>query len=138
MVRHETFTVETKGTSDVIDITERVGEAVAASKVMDGLVLVFTPHSTAAVTTIENEPFVLKDLAELLERLLPASARYEHEKAWGETNGFSHLRSSMLGTSLTLPVADGVPVLGPWQQVVLIECDTKGRPRMVRCTVIGE
>lgn len=138
MTRHETFTIETKGTSDTVDITERVAAAVAGSGVREGTVLVFTPHSTAAVTTIENEPFVLKDLSELLERLLPAGARYEHEKAWGEANGFSHLRSSLLGTSLVLPVEDGMPVLGPWQQVVLVECDAKGRPRTVRCTVSGD
>ena len=110
----------------------------AAVLLLHGLINVFSLHSTGSVTIIENEPHLIKDLKALLEKLVPAKAKYEHEKAWNEKNGFSHLRGTLLGFSVTIPVVDGVPVLGPWQQVIFIENDLKGRPRNIRCTVIGE
>ena len=130
--------VRTRGHHDLHDLTESVQEVVAESGVRAGLANVFVVGSTAAVGTIEFEPGLQKDLPEVLDRLLPPSREYGHEQTWHDGNGHSHLQATVLGPGLTVPVADGRPVLGEWQQVFLLECDTRPRQRTVVVTILGD
>jgi secondary thiamine-phosphate synthase enzyme len=138
MVFQEQFTVSTRGHGDLHDLTERVAAVVARSKVRTGVVHVFNVGSTAAVGTIEFEPGLQRDLPAVLDRLLPPSRDYGHEQAWHDGNGHSHLQATLLGPGLTVPVGEGQPVLGTWQQIFHLECDTRGRQRTVVVTVMGE
>ncbi len=119
-------------------MTAEIRRIVASTRVRTGTVNVAVIGSTAAVGTIELEPGLQRDLPQLLDRLIPPGRDYGHEQAWHDGNGHSHLQSSLLGTSLTVPVSDGEPALGTWQQVFLLECDTRGRRREVVVTVNGE
>lgn len=125
------FFVSTKGFCDIIDITDKVKEAVKKEKVEDGFCLVFSPGSTVAITTIEFEPQLLKDFKELMEKLVPSDKKYHHDDVWGEANGFSHLRSSLIGPSLLIPIEKGELLLGTWQQIVLLDFDNRERKREV-------
>jgi len=120
------------------DLTAKVTAIVAASGIQSGVVNVFNVGSTAAVGTIEFEPGLEQDLPAILDKLIPPSREYGHEQAWHDGNGHSHLQATLLGPSLTVPVADGKPVLGTWQQIFHLECDVRGRERSVLVTVIGE
>ena len=120
------------------DLTSAVTKIVAASGVKTGTVNVFNVGSTAAVGTIEFEPGLERDLPELLNKLIPPSRNYGHEQAWHDGNGHSHLQATLLGPSLTVPVAKGKPVLGTWQQIFHLECDVRGRQRTVVVTVMGD
>jgi secondary thiamine-phosphate synthase enzyme len=138
MVFQEQLTISTRGHGDMHDLTDRVAGVVARSKVRTGLVHVFNVGSTAAVGAIEFEPGLQEDLPAALDRLLPPSRTYGHERAWHDGNGHSHLQASVLGPSLTVPVAEGKLVLGTWQQIFHLECDVRPRQRVVVATVIGE
>jgi secondary thiamine-phosphate synthase enzyme len=131
------FTVSTKGFCDIIDITSRVEEAVRKSGVKDGICIISSPGSTIGITTIENEPQLLKDFKELMEKLVPSDKKYHHDSVWGEANGFSHLRSSLIKPFLTVPVENGKLVLGTWQQIVFIDFDNREREREILVKVIG-
>jgi secondary thiamine-phosphate synthase enzyme len=120
------------------DLTTRVAEIVARSKIRRGIVHIFNVGSTAAVGTIEFEPGLQQDLPAILDKLMPPSRAYGHEQTWHDGNGHSHLQATMLGPSLTVPISDGKLVLGTWQQVFHLECDTRGRERNVVVTVVGE
>jgi len=128
----------TSGHRDVQDLTAAVAGAVRDSGVTTGTAHVFVVGSTAAVGAVELEPGLARDLPELLDRLVPPSRSYGHEQAWHDGNGHSHLQATWLGPSLTVPVADGCPVLGTWQQVFLLECDVRPRTRTVVVTVTGD
>lgn len=127
----------TKGEVDIIDITENVNSALQESDIEDGIVTIFVPGSTGAVTTIEYEPGLLLDLPAALERLFPKGIRYEHEYRWHDGNGHSHVRASFLGPSLTVPFKDKSLMLGTWQQVVFVELDNKRRSRRVILQILG-
>ena len=133
----ESFKVSTKGHTDIIDITGQVSEAVKKSKAANGLALVFVAHSTAAVTTIEYESGVIKDIKNILEKIAPEEADYEHHKRWGDHNGAAHIKSAMLGVDQIVPVTKGELVLGTWQQIVLIDFDEKPRERKVIVQIIN-
>jgi len=120
------------------DLTGGVAGAVAETGVTDGIVTVFVPGATAAITTIEFEPGLRRDFPEAMERFAPRDLRYLHDESWHDGNGHSHVRASALGPSLTVPVAAGVPVLGTWQQIVLVDFDNRPRDRRVVVTVLGE
>ena len=120
------------------DLTEQVAEIVTGSGVSTGTVNVFNVGSTAAVGTIEFEPGLQKDLPAILDKLIPPSRSYGHEQAWHDGNGHSHLQATLLGPSLTVPITQGKPVLGTWQQIFHLECDVRGRNRTVVITVIGD
>lgn len=126
----------TSGT-DIIDLTDDVVDFVAESGIDDGLVVVFTPGSTAGVTTIEHESGALADLRDALDRIAPPDGVYEHNLRWGDGNGYSHVRSALVGPSLSIPVLDGRPELGTWQQVVLCDFDNRPRTRRVRLQALG-
>jgi secondary thiamine-phosphate synthase enzyme len=138
MVFQERLVVTTRGHGDMHDLTAQVAAVVTRSKVRAGLVHVFNVGSTAAVGTIEFEPGLQKDLPEVLDRLLPPSRQYGHEQAWHDGNGHSHLQATLLGPGLTVPVGEGQLVMGTWQQIFHLECDTRGRQRTVVVTVLGE
>ena len=138
MVHQESLSLHTRGHGAMNDLTPEVTRIVGASGVRMGTVNVFNAGSTAAVGCIEFEPGLERDLPELLDRLIPPSRSYGHEQAWHDGNGHSHLQATLLGPSLTVPVAQGKPVLGTWQQIFHLECDTRGRQRTVVVTVVGE
>ena len=128
---------ETPGEIAIVDLTERVARIVAESGVRTGQALVFTTSSTSAITTIEHEPGLLKDLPRALERLFPQGIEYGHEETWHDGNGHSHVRASFLKPDLLLPVQASRPRLGRWQQVVFVELDNKPRNRTVPVHVWG-
>ncbi len=130
--------LRTHGEGGVIDLTAEIAGAVAESGLVSGLANVFVGGSTAAVTTIEYEPGVLEDLARALDVLAPCDSAYAHDRAWGDGNGRSHVRAALVGPSLSIPFRDGRLLLGTWQQVVLLELDTRpSRLRQVTVTVTG-
>ena len=127
----------TTARTDLIDITREVSRRIRESGIAEGSVLVFVPGSTAALTTIEYESGVVEDLREAIERLVPEGAHYRHDARWGDGNGYSHVRAALLGPSLTIPVIEGRPVLGTWQQVILCDFDNRPRKRQVVVQVTG-
>ena len=137
MVHQQQISLHTSGHGDMHDLTEQVNAVVAASGINAGTVNIFNVGSTAAVGVIEFEPGLQRDLPNLLDRLIPPSRGYGHEQTWHDGNGHSHLQATLLGPSLTVPVAAGKPALGTWQQIFHIECDVRGRQRTVIVTVIG-
>lgn len=137
MVFQEKFTIDTRGHGDMHDLTEHLTDIVARSKVRTGLASIFQVGSTAAVGTIEFEPGLRKDLPAILDRLMPPSREYGHEQTWHDGNGHSHLQATLLGQGMTIPIGEGKPILGTWQQVVLLECDTRPRERTIVVTVMG-
>ncbi|HEX7423151.1 MAG TPA: secondary thiamine-phosphate synthase enzyme YjbQ [Terriglobales bacterium] len=138
MTYQKQISLQTSGNGDMHDLTADVAMIVAASGVRTGTVNVFNVGSTAAVGTIEFEPGLERDLPEMLNRLIPPSRDYGHEQAWHDGNGHSHLQATLLGPSLTVPIAAGKPVLGTWQQIFHLECDVRGRERAVVVTVVGD
>lgn len=134
----KTVQVRSKGQDDMIDITEQTSHAVKESKLRDGIVTVFVSGSTAAVTTIEYEPGLKQDFPKMLSRIAPEEIEYEHQKMWHDGNGHSHVRASLVGPSLTIPFKEGDLILGTWQQIVLLEMDTRQRDRKVILQIIGE
>ncbi|MBM3996561.1 MAG: YjbQ family protein [Planctomycetes bacterium] len=138
MTHQEQLKLHTAGHGDMHDITAEVQRVVAASNVKVGVAQIFAVGSTAAVGVIEFEPGLQRDLPEMLDRLIPPSRSYGHEQAWHNGNAHSHLQATVLGPSLTVPIASGKLVLGTWQQIIHLECDIHARERTVVVTVMGE
>jgi secondary thiamine-phosphate synthase enzyme len=139
MVKTQEIRVKTKGNCDIVNITEQVGEALAKSIIKDGVITLFNVGSTAGITTTEYEPGLVNyDIAAAFEKIAPAKARYEHEETWHDDNGHSHVRASLLGPSLSVPVVGGRLTLGTWQQIILVDFDTRPRTRTVVCQIIGD
>jgi secondary thiamine-phosphate synthase enzyme len=138
MVFSETISLSTKGFSDIFDITHHVDGVIGRSKIENGLVTVFCPGSTGAVTTIEYEPGVLRDLQKAIEKIAPSNIPYEHDRRWGDGNGFSHVRAALMKPSVTVPLIKGKLTLGTWQQIVFIDFDNRRRERNLIVQVIGE
>lgn len=134
----ERLEIDTRGDGDVIDLTDRIATRVAEHRLREGQVLLFVGGSTGALTTIEYEPGAVRDLKELFERIAPVAHRYHHEEAWHDGNGHSHVRASLLGPSLTLPVSNGELLCGSWQQVVFVDFDNRPRRRRVVIQLVGE
>lgn len=129
---------KTSGFCDIIDITAKVREQIEQEKIERGLVTLFISGSTAALTTVEYEPGLVRDLKEFVERLIPSDRRYHHDDRWGDDNGFSHLRASLFGPSLAIPIEKSRPLLGTWQQIVLLDFDNRPRTREIIVQLIGE
>jgi secondary thiamine-phosphate synthase enzyme len=125
----KTIQLSSKGQDDVIDITKQVSTVVKDSNIENGTVTIFVAGSTAAITTIEYEPGLIKDFPEMLSRIIPKNIEYEHDNTWHDGNGHSHVRASLVGPSLTVPIINGKLTLGTWQQIVLLEMDTRPRNR---------
>jgi secondary thiamine-phosphate synthase enzyme len=137
MVVHREIRLSTRGDGDMHDLTGSVAAAVRDSGVTDGIVTVFAPGATAGITTIEFEPGLIADFPAAMERFAPRDIPYAHDETWHDGNGHSHVRASVIGPSLTVPVAAGELVLGTWQQLVLVDFDNRARDRRVVVTVLG-
>jgi secondary thiamine-phosphate synthase enzyme len=138
MIHSEAISFSTKGFNDIIDITDRVASVVGHSKIKDGLVTVFCAGSTGSVTTIEYESGVLKDLQRAIEKIVPSNIPYDHDRRWGDGNGFSHVRAALMKPSLSVPLIRGRLSLGTWQQIVFIDFDNRSRNRNILVHIIGE
>jgi len=123
---------------DVIDITEKVADAIHESGLKCGIAVVFVPGATAAVTTIEHEPGLVEDIRAALEKIAPEQNEYAHDQKWGDGNGHSHIRASLIGPSLTVPFQKGQLMLGTWQQIVFLELDNRPRTRRIIVQILGE
>jgi len=137
-VRTEYVELSTEAGCTIYDITDEVAEVVERAQMRDGMVLIFVPGSTGAITTIEYESGAIHDLAAAIERLFPQHIEYRHNLRWQDGNGHSHVRAAMIGPSLTVPLVDGRMVLGTWQQIVFVELDVRPRRRHIVVQVMGE
>jgi len=130
--------LNTRKEGEIIDITADVEEALRSTKLRNGTITIFVQGSTGAITTMEYEPGLLRDLPTMLERVAPREADYEHERRWHDGNGHSHVRAALLGPSITIPFVEGRLTLGTWQQVVFVEFDIRGRSRDLVVQAVGE
>lgn len=129
--------IDSGGFNDIINITEEVRQFVDKNSLKEGQILVFINGSTAAISTVEYEPGLLKDIPETLEKIAPMNRRYHHDDTWHDGNGYAHVRSTLIGSSFTVPVVNGHLVLGTWQQIILMDFDNKRRRRTVTLQYIG-
>ncbi len=130
--------LSTRGNADIYEITGQISQAVVQAGLKNGVVTIFCPSSTSAVTTIEYEPGVVNDLRRILDELIPANIPYQHDEAWHDGNGHSHVRAAVLGPSLTVPFVSQHLTLGTWQQVIYIDFDNRPRKRELVLQIIGE
>ena len=138
MVVTKRISLHTKGECDIVDITPQVEQRVAEAGINNGLVTVFVAGSTAGVTTIELESGLLSDCQSMWERNVPKNIPYDHDRRWGDGNGYSHIRASLLGASLAVPFDEKRLTLGTWQQIVLIDFDNRPRSREIILQIMGE
>jgi secondary thiamine-phosphate synthase enzyme len=138
MIVTEKIRLSTRGNCDIHNITRQVSDAVIRSGLKAGTVTVFVPGSTAGVTTLEYEPGLISDVQELFDRLVPTTIEYRHNRGWGEGNGHSHVRASLLGPSITVPFTKGRLTLGTWQQLIFLDFDNRPRNREIVLQIIGE
>jgi len=129
---------QTKGNAEMTDLTAKVAAAVERSELVAGVVVIFASGATGAVTTIEYEPGLVEDMKDALERIAPRNVEYAHNLRWGDGNGHSHIRASMIGPSLTVPFSDGKLMLGTWQQIVFLDLDNRPRYRRIVVQIMGE
>jgi secondary thiamine-phosphate synthase enzyme len=134
----ESMSFSTSGLNDMKDLTAEVSKKLSASGLKDGIVNLFVPGSTGGLTTIEYESGLVKDFSELMERIIPSNKTYDHDARWGDGNGFSHVRASLLGPSLTVPFSGGKLSLGTWQQIVFVDFDNRSRSRTILLQFMGE
>jgi len=137
-VYFDELNVETNGEVDIVDITDDVQKIASKSKIKNGIACIFVPGSTGAVTTIEYEPGLIKDFPRALQKIAPKGEHYDHHETWNDDNGHSHVRASIMGPSLTVPVKDGKILHGTWQQIVFVELDTRPRERTISVQIVGE
>lgn len=137
-IRTEKITENTAGFCDIIDLTAKIRALLKESKLNHGNVTLFVSGSTAALTTIEHEPGLIQDVKEFVEKLIPSNRKYHHDDRWGDDNGFSHLRASLFGPSVSVPFQNSKLLLGTWQQVILLDFDNRPRSREIVVQLIGE
>ncbi|HVY54481.1 MAG TPA: secondary thiamine-phosphate synthase enzyme YjbQ [Thermodesulfobacteriota bacterium] len=130
--------LRTRGETDLVDITNEVGQGVRESGLSSGTVTVFIPGSTAGVTTIEYEGGAIQDFREAIERIAPRNIHYHHDARWGDGNGYSHVRAALQGASLTVPFSSSELILGTWQQIIVVDFDNRPRSREVILQIMGE
>lgn len=138
MVVTKEISLSTQGNGDIIDLTAQVEREVAATNLKNGIVTVFVSGSTAGIATIEFESGLLSDFQAMWARNVPQKIPYDHDRAWGEGNGYSHVRASLLGASLVVPFHDRQLMLGTWQQIVLVDFDQRPRSRQIVLQIMGE
>jgi secondary thiamine-phosphate synthase enzyme len=138
MIVHQQLRLRTKGHSQILDITEEVDQHIKNSGLAHGIVTLFTPSSTSALTTTEFESGVVHDLQQLFDRIAPLDIDYRHNLRWGDGNGHSHVRHALLGPSLTVPFVKGRMTLGTWQQIIFVDFDNRARSRAVVVQIMGE
>lgn len=137
-IETHSINITTKGKCDVIDLTDDIGHLISTNKFIEGNVLVFAGGSTAGITTIEYEPGLLKDYPKFFDRIAPANIKYEHDNTWHDGNGHSHIRSSIQGTSLTVPFSKGKLLIGTWQQIIFVDFDNRSRRREIIVQITGK
>lgn len=138
MIHQAELHLSTRGDAEVLDLTEQVAGLIAHGAIRDGVVTLFTPSSTSALTTIEYEDGALGDLRAAIERLAPRDVEYRHNLRWGDGNGHAHVRAALLGPSLSIPLRGGQMTLGTWQQIVFIDFDVRPRRRTIVVQIVGE
>jgi len=138
MVVTRKISFQTKGHCDIVDITRQVEQEVAETKINSGITTIFVSGSTAGITTIEFEPGLLSDFQNMWERIIPKNIPYDHDRRWGDGNGYSHVRASLLNASLVIPFNDKRLLLGTWQQIVLVDFDNRPRSRELVVQIMGE
>ncbi len=138
MVFHSEIELSTRGNADTHDLTQQAQQALERSAVRQGLLTLFTPSSTSALTTIEFESGALQDLRRALDEIAPPDRDYRHNLRWGDGNGHAHLRAALLGPSLTIPIVEGRLTLGTWQQILFIDFDVRPRLRRIQVQIVGE
>ena len=138
MVITKKISLQTKGDGDIIDITPQVEQQVAEAAINNGIITVFATGSTAGITTIELESGLLSDFQGMWERIIPKSLPYNHDRRWGDGNGYSHVRASLLGASLVIPFSEKRLSLGTWQQIILVDFDNRPRSRQIILQIMGE
>ena len=138
MVISKTISLSTKGECDIVDITPQIEQQVAEAGISNGVVTIFVAGSTAAVTTIEFEPGLVSDFKSMWERIVPRNITYAHDRRWGDGNGYSHVRASLLGASLVVPFSDRGLTVGTWQQIVLVDFDNRHRSRQIILQIMGD
>lgn len=134
----DSLSFSTRGFNDIQDITDAVSRAISDNGLKQGIVNIFVPGSTGGLTTIEYESGLIKDFSELMEKIIPSDVTYHHDARWGDGNGFSHVRASLLGPSLTVPFNEGRMNLGTWQQIIFVDFDNRSRSRTLALQFIGE
>jgi len=138
MVKSGQFEIETEGFGDILDITGEVARIVAGSGLDAGIAIVFVTGSTAGITAMEYEPGAVEDLKKAIDRQAPAETHYDHDARWGDGNGFSHVRSALMGASITVPFNTKKLALGTWQQIILCDFDNRLRKRRILVQMLGE
>ncbi len=138
MVINRKLSIHTKGNAEVTDITAQIAREISGSPINNGTATVFVAGSTAGITTIEYEGRLVSDFRNMWDRVIPQNIAYEHDKTWGDGNGHSHIRASLLGASLTIPFVNKELTLGTWQQVVLVDFDNRPRSREIILQLMGE
>jgi secondary thiamine-phosphate synthase enzyme len=138
MIVNRRIQFNTHGNGHIVEITEEVSTEITQSGLKDGIVTLFSPSSTSALTTIEYESGAVHDFQQLLDRIVPPDIDYRHNLRWGDGNGHAHVRHALLGPSLTIPFIDGRLTLGTWQQIVFADFDNRGRSRSVVLQIMGE
>lgn len=137
-VRSLTLDIHTRGFTDIVDLTTKARDLLAGSSILNGVMTLFVPGSTAGLTTIEYERGAIADLKRAIERIAPQEIPYEHDARWGDGNGFAHVRAALLGPSVSVPFTGGELALGTWQQIILIDFDNRERQRSIRVQIMGE
>lgn len=138
MVYGKELLINTEGFSDIKDITSFVSNIAADSGIKEGIINISVIGSTASISTMEYEPALSEDIRDQLEEFVPSDKITRHSKTWGDDNGFSHIRATFMGPSITIPLKDGGPLLGKWQQIVVIDHDNRPRDRKIYIRIIGE
>jgi secondary thiamine-phosphate synthase enzyme len=134
----ESFSLSTKGNTDILDITQDVQKKINSSGFSEGNVLVFVSGSTAGITTIEFEPGLRKDYPVFFEKVIPSNITYQHDETWHDGNGHSHVRAALQGASLTIPFKNSILLLGTWQQIICIDFDNRPRKRNITVQITGK
>jgi secondary thiamine-phosphate synthase enzyme len=134
----DSLSFSTRGFTDMKDLTQEVSKKLSENGLQNGILNLFVPGSTGGLTTIEHEPGLVEDFSEFMEKVIPSNVTYHHDAKWGDGNGFSHVRASLVGASLNVPFSNGMLNLGTWQQIVFLDFDNRSRSRMVLLQFMGE
>ncbi|UCH71857.1 MAG: YjbQ family protein [Thermoplasmatales archaeon] len=137
-VHYNEIDIQTGGEVDIVDITSNVQDVINNSKIKNGIACIFVPGSTGTITTVEHEPGLMHDIPESLEKIAPKNKYYKHHETWHDDNGHSHVRASLMGPGITVPIKDGKVIHGTWQQIVFVEFDTRPRNRNIIVQIVGE
>jgi len=138
VIQTASIELNTRGENDIINITDEIDQLIRRANISEGSVLIFVPGATGAISTIEYEPGLIRDFPEIMETLIPQEKPYHHNQTWHDGNGHSHIRATLIGPSLTVPISSGRPVLGTWQQIVFLEFDNKPHRRNLFVQLTGE